>query len=73
MARPRGYWTTPGAVNDNRQRVVRKTALPGNDHLQYVYVLHCDHCAHEYGANGSDIWQRRCPQCQRGASGLRYR
>ena len=45
----------------------------GNDHLQYVYVLLCEHCQNEYGANdGSDIWERRCPACQRGAIGLTY-
>jgi hypothetical protein len=35
--------------------VVRHTDLLGNDHNQYVYVLRCTHCGHEYGANGSDI------------------
>jgi len=33
--------------NRNRQIVVRPTDLPGNDHLQRVYVLRCEPC----GAN----------------------
>lgn len=64
--------TTPGYVNKNGQKVVRQTDTPGNDHNQRVYVLSCGKCGHEYGANGSDIWQRRCPVCQRGAFGLAY-
>jgi hypothetical protein len=27
-------------------------------------------CGREYGANGSDIFQRKCPNCQGGTSGL---
>ena len=64
--------TEPGYVNRNGQRVVRETGLPGTDHLQFVYVLRCRACGAEYGANGSDIYQRRCPSCQDGASGLPY-
>jgi hypothetical protein len=59
-------------VRQNAQRVVRETGLPGNDHLQPVYVLRCGGCGAEYGANGSDIFQRRCPACQGGAAGLPY-
>jgi len=56
--------TLPGYTNRNRQRVVRATDLPGTDHGQRIYVLHCEHCASEYGANGSDIFQRLCPTCR---------
>lgn len=64
--------TKPGYINKNKQKVVRKTNIRGNDHNQYVYVLRCRACHHEYGANGSDIWQRRCPACNGGAPGLSY-
>ena len=64
--------TEPGFKNSNGQIVLRGTGEPGNDHNQTVYVLRCDECGHEYGANGSDIWQRRCPSCQGGAKGLSY-
>ena len=64
--------TEIGYVNKNDQKVIEKTDLPGTDHNQRIYVLCCcrDRCGHEYGANGSDIWQRKCPECQRGAPGL---
>jgi hypothetical protein len=65
--------TTPGYVNRNGQIVIRKTELPGTDHLQTVYQLGCSKCGYVYGANGSDIHLRRlCPECQKGAKGLPY-
>ncbi len=62
--------TRPGYVNKNGQTVLRRTDIPGNDHLQVVHVLQCGKCESEYGANGSDIWQRRCPKCGGGKPGL---
>ena len=62
--------TEPCYRNRNGQVVVRPTHLAGTDHNQYVYVLRCGACGHEYGANGSDIFQRKCPNCQSGAPGL---
>ena len=67
-----GKTTRTGYKNRNGQTVVRATGLPGTDHGQSIYVLHCGHCSREYGANGSDIFQRRCPSCQGGAKGLSY-
>ncbi len=63
--------TTLGYTNRNRQRVIRATDLAGTDHLQKIYVLRCEDCGTEYGANGSDIFQRLCPNCQGGKPGLR--
>lgn len=71
MSKSRGT-TAEGFVNRNGQRVVRATGLPGTDHGQRIYVLACSSCDFEYGANGSDIFQRKCPRCQRGAPGLEY-
>lgn len=64
--------TEPGYRNRNGQLVIRKTSTPGTDHNQVVYVLECTGCRHRYGANGSDIWQRKCPKCGGGKPGLRY-
>ena len=64
--------TDPGYNNKNNQTVIRKTELPGNHHNQKLYVLRCEECLHEFGANGADIWLRRCPNCQGGAAGLPY-
>jgi len=62
--------TRIGYLNRNGQEVIQRTDLPGNDHNQNVYVLRCRQCATEYGANGSDIFQRRCPNCGGGSKGL---
>ena len=59
-----------GDINRNQQRLTAKTATLGNDHNNYVWHLTCGKCGHEYGANGSDFFQRRCPECQGGRPGL---
>jgi predicted nucleic acid-binding Zn-ribbon protein len=64
--------TAPGYVNRNDQTVLRATGQAGTDHRQFVYVLSCRKCGHVYGANGSDIFLRKCPECQRGAPGLGF-
>jgi hypothetical protein len=64
--------TKVGYINRNDQEVTRSTGLPGTDHGQSIYVLWCRLCSNEYGANGSDIFQRKCPRCLSGAAGLRY-
>ena len=64
--------TETGYRNRNRQVVVLPTPLAGTDHNQYVYVLRCGYCRYEYGANGSDIFQRKCPNRQAGAPGLSF-
>ena len=64
--------TQPGFVNHNNQVNLGTTDPPrdGNDHLQTVYVMRCGNCRETYGANGSDIWQRKCPYCGGGQPGL---
>ena len=62
--------TSIGYVNRNGQVVIRDTGLPGTDHGQSAYQLGCSHCGHVYGANGTDIHLRKCPNCQGGAPGL---
>ncbi|MCE5972426.1 hypothetical protein LZA78_02840 [Sinirhodobacter sp. WL0062] len=67
-----GLTTVPGYRNPNGQIVIRATGLPGTDHNQQVYQLACEHCGLNYGANGSDIHQRKCPSCGGGRPGLVY-
>jgi hypothetical protein len=63
--------TTESAfVNPHGQITIRNTGLPGTDHNQYVYQLACSKCGYVYGANGSDIHERKCPACQGGRPGL---
>jgi hypothetical protein len=64
--------TVTGYGNLNGQATIRDTQLPGTDHLQYIYQLACSHCGHNYGANGSDIHDRKCPKCQGGKPGLAF-
>ncbi len=66
--------TTIGYVNRNQQSCMGHRHVPGNDHLQRAYRLKClaRGCGHEYGANGSDIFHRKCPICQGGAEGIPY-
>lgn len=66
-----------GDTNRNGQRLIEKTNIPGNDHLHYTWVLECqqvdyhgEQCGHQYGANGTDYFERKCPQCQGGKVGL---
>lgn len=67
-----GVTTQLGYRNRNAQVVIRATDQPGTDHCQYIYVLRCGECTNEYGANGTDLWLRKCPRCQGGRPGLLY-
>ena len=53
--------TQNGYENRKGQTVIRATGKAGNDYEQKIYVLKCKYCSLEYGANGSDIHLRRCP------------
>jgi PHP family Zn ribbon phosphoesterase len=69
MSTPKGT-TAVGYVNDTHgQVVIRNTGVPGTDHGQTIYQLGCSHCRHVYGADGADIWERKCPKCQGGKAG----
>ena len=58
--------TSAGYVNKNNQRNNGKTDKPGTDNNQMFYEMQCLNCGKKYLANGSDIWQRKCPSCQGG-------
>jgi len=59
----------PGDINRSNQRLVRKTDFPGTDHNSVIWVLKCGDCSHEYGANNTDAFERKCPNCQGGKAG----
>lgn len=67
-----GKTTAIGFVNDNHQRCHGTLGVKGTDHMQLAYRLECLLCGFVYGANGSDIHERKCPSCQAGAKGIRY-
>jgi hypothetical protein len=60
--------TDPGYVNRNEQVVFYETGLQGLDGRRYVYALGCSECGAVYGAYGSDVFQRKCPnpKCDEG-------
>ena len=64
--------TEIGYINENKQENCGHRNLPGTDHNQLSYKIKCLLCGHIYGANGSDIFQRKCPSCQDGAEGIEY-
>jgi hypothetical protein len=61
-----------GFVNRNDQICTGHRYTQGTDHLQRAYRVECGLCGHVYGANGSDMHERRCPECQSGAPGIDY-
>jgi hypothetical protein len=67
-----GKTTEIGFVNGNGQRCHGTLGIRGTDHMQLAYRMECLRCGFVYGANGSDIHERRCPKCQGGAKGIRY-
>lgn len=64
--------TTIGYINRNHQMCAGHRGNPGTDHFQLSYRMVCMRaaCGVMYGANGADIFQRKCPNCQGGAPGL---
>lgn len=58
--------TEVGYINDNDQKNNGRSNERGTDHGQWFYYMECLRCGHKYYANGSDIWQRKCPNCQGG-------
>ena len=70
-ARAKQGTTAIGYINRNRQEVTGHAAESGDDHGR-MYVLRCGVCSHEYGCYDSDIFQRRCPNHDRGAPGQAY-
>jgi hypothetical protein len=66
--------TAIGYINRNDQMCTGHSGTPGTDHGQLAYRMLCMRaaCGVTYGANGTDIFQRKCPNCQDGAPGLAF-
>lgn len=67
-----GHTTKIGFINENNQECHGTLGIGGNDKNAYSYRLECLNCGFIYGANGQDIAERLCPECQGGAPGIRY-
>jgi len=64
--------TQIGYVNRNDQECLGTRGTQGTDHCQVAHKLRCRSCEFEYGANSSDVFQRKCPRCQGGAPGIPF-
>ncbi len=66
--------TKVGYVNRNNQRCSGHRGVSGTDHSQLAYRMECleTGCGLIYGANGTDVFQKKCPRCQRGADGIPF-
>ncbi len=53
-------------INKNNQRNNGRTQMQGTDHRQWFYKMECLDCGHKYYADGSNVKERRCPNCQGG-------
>ncbi len=58
--------TIAGYENRNSQRNLGRLSEKGTDNGQWFYQMECLICGFKYKANGSDIFQRKCPNCQGG-------
>ena len=67
----KGKTNEPGNINENNQKVIEKTDMPGHAN-QKVHRMECLNCGHNYGANGYDCHLRKCPRCGGGQPGLPY-
>ena len=61
-----------GYTNRNEQRCCGTLGVPGSDENAYAYKLECTLCGFVYGANGGDVFERKCPNCQGGMPGIRF-
>jgi hypothetical protein len=52
--------TDAGYVNKHDQENLGSTGRPRH-HNQTIYKIRCRVCGHVYGANGADIFQKKCP------------
>jgi len=64
--------TQIGYVNANNQKVHGTRKVAGTDNNQVAYKVECLECGEIYGANGSELYRRKCPKCQEGKNGIAY-
>ena len=66
--------TKNGFINRNNQKCCGHRGVAGTDHGQVAYRMECQesNCGHIYGANGTDVFQRKCPCCQNGMHGIKF-
>ena len=61
---PQTNTTEEGYINKNNQKNCGRACKSDNHYNQWFFDMECLDCGHKYLANGSDIWLRKCPNCQ---------
>jgi len=61
-----------GYYNRNGQQCCGHCGVKGTDHGQYAYKTECSICEFVNRANGSDMHERKCPECQGGKPCIKY-
>lgn len=61
--------TDVGYVNKNEQENLGVIPDRSGDSNQKLYHVKCRKCGHEYGVNGCDLHERKCPKHGGGRSG----
>jgi hypothetical protein len=67
--------TQIGYTNKNKQECNGTLGVAGTDHMQFAYRMEYLNCGYVYGVRrrrSSDIFERKCPECPGGESGIRY-
>lgn len=66
--------TQIGYINRNNQQCCGHRGHRGNHPNQRAYRMEClePRCGFVYGANGADVWLRKCPRHQGGALGIHF-
>ena len=61
--------TDIGYINHpHKQEVIARTNEKGTDHCSVLYMMKCTYCGYEYPANSTDLFQKKCPNCQGGTN-----
>ena len=60
--------TTIGQINRNRQVCLGTRGKLGANNTR-LFAMFCLCCGHLYGCLKGDVWLRKCPRCDEGATG----
>lgn len=66
MVNKRAITTDINYINRNNQKNLGCLNVPGTDNNSLLYQMQCQLCKHSYESNGTDIFERKCPNCQNG-------
>ena len=56
--------TRIGQINRNWQICLGHRGKKGTDNGPYAFMMVCLVCGHQYGANGSNVYECKCINCQ---------